>query len=33
VRSLRSNLGAGGQGEFPALSAITRKICKHMEIS
>jgi aminoglycoside/choline kinase family phosphotransferase/GTP:adenosylcobinamide-phosphate guanylyltransferase len=32
VRSLRSNLGADGQGEFPALSAITRKICKHMKI-
>ena len=32
VRSLRSNLAAGDQGEFPALSAITRKICDHMKI-
>jgi len=33
VRSLKSILAAGGQMEFPALSAITRKICSHMEIS
>ncbi len=33
VRSLRSNLAAGGQKEFPALNAITRKICSHMNIS
>ena len=32
VRSLRSNLGAGSQKEFPALSAITRKICRHLKI-
>ena len=32
VRSLRSNLAAGAQGEFPALSAITWKICSHMKI-
>jgi len=32
VRSLRSTLAAGAQGEFPALSAITRKICSHMNI-
>jgi aminoglycoside/choline kinase family phosphotransferase len=33
VRSLRSNLAAGGQMEFPTLSAITQKICSHMNIS
>ena len=33
VRSLKSILAAGGQMEFPTLSAITRKICTHMEIS
>ena len=33
VRSLRSNLNAGSQTEFPALSAITRKICSHMKIN
>jgi aminoglycoside/choline kinase family phosphotransferase len=33
VRSLRSNLAAGGQMEFPTLSAITHKICKHMKIN
>jgi len=33
VRSLRSNLAAGGQMEFPTLSAITRKVCDHMKIS
>jgi len=32
VRSLRSNLAAGAQGEFPALSAITRRICSQMKI-
>ena len=32
VRSLRSTLAAGAQGEFPALEAITRKICSHMNI-
>ena len=32
VRSLRSNLAAGGQMEFPTLSAITQKICNHMKI-
>jgi len=33
VRSLRSTLAAGAQGEFPALDAITRKICNHMKIN
>jgi len=33
VRSLRSNLAADGQREFPTLSAITRKVCDHMNIS
>jgi aminoglycoside/choline kinase family phosphotransferase/dTDP-glucose pyrophosphorylase len=33
VRSLKSNLAAGGRREFPTLSAITRKICSHMKIS
>lgn len=33
VRSLKSTLAAGDQGEFPALSAISRKICSHMKIS
>ena len=33
VRSLKANLAADGQREFPALSAITQKICNHMEIS
>jgi aminoglycoside/choline kinase family phosphotransferase/choline kinase len=33
VKSLRSNLAADGQMEFPALSAITDKICTHMKIS
>jgi aminoglycoside/choline kinase family phosphotransferase/choline kinase len=32
VRTLRSNLAADGQEEFPTLSAITRKICNHMKI-
>jgi aminoglycoside/choline kinase family phosphotransferase/GTP:adenosylcobinamide-phosphate guanylyltransferase len=32
VRSLRSNLAADGQREFPSLNAITQKICKHMKI-
>ena len=32
VKSLRSNLAAGDQKEFPALNAITRKICSHMKI-
>jgi aminoglycoside/choline kinase family phosphotransferase/GTP:adenosylcobinamide-phosphate guanylyltransferase len=32
VRTLRSNLAADGQGEFPALSAVSRKICNHMKI-
>jgi NDP-sugar pyrophosphorylase family protein/tRNA A-37 threonylcarbamoyl transferase component Bud32 len=32
VKSLRSTLDAGAQGEFPALDAITRKICRHMKI-
>ncbi len=32
VRSLRSNLAAEGQGEFPVLSAITGKICQHLKI-
>ena len=32
VRSLKSNLDAGGQTEFPALSAISRKICSHLQI-
>ena len=33
VRSLRSNLAADGQMEFPSLSAITQKICTDMKIS
>jgi aminoglycoside/choline kinase family phosphotransferase len=33
VRSLRSNLAADGQREFPSLNAITQKICKHMKIN
>ncbi|MGB9436987.1 MAG: phosphotransferase, partial [Desulfobacterales bacterium] len=33
VKSLRSNLAADGQIEFPTLSAITDKICSHMKIS
>ena len=33
VRSLRSNLAADGRTEFPALTAITRKICSHMKIN
>ena len=33
VRSLRSNLAADGQREFPSLSAITDKICSHMKIT
>ena len=33
VRSLRSNLAADGQMEFPSLSAITQKICTDMNIS
>jgi aminoglycoside/choline kinase family phosphotransferase/choline kinase len=33
VRSLRSHLAAGDPGEFPTLSAITRKICNQMKIS
>ena len=33
VRSLKSNLDADGQWEFPTLKAITRKICNHMNIS
>jgi hypothetical protein len=32
VRSLRSNLAAGGRGEFPALCAITQKVCTYMKI-
>ena len=32
VRSLRSTLAAGAQGEFHALEAITRKICSQMKI-
>ncbi|MGD9063612.1 MAG: sugar phosphate nucleotidyltransferase [Desulfobacterales bacterium] len=33
VRSLRSTLAAGAQGEFPALEAITRKIYSQMKIN
>jgi len=33
VRSLKSNLAADGQREFPSLSAITDKICSHMKIT
>jgi len=32
VRSLKSNLDAGGQKEFPTLSAIVQKVCRHMKI-
>jgi aminoglycoside/choline kinase family phosphotransferase/GTP:adenosylcobinamide-phosphate guanylyltransferase len=32
VRSLRSNLDADGQNEFPTLSAIVQKVCNHMKI-
>jgi aminoglycoside/choline kinase family phosphotransferase len=32
VRSLRTTFDAGAQGEFPALAAITRKICSQMKI-
>ena len=33
VRSLKSNLAAVGQREFPTLGAITQKICNRMKIS
>jgi aminoglycoside/choline kinase family phosphotransferase/choline kinase len=33
VRSLKSNLAADGPREFPALSAMSQKICTHMNIS
>jgi len=32
VRSLKSNLDADGQKEFPTLSAIVQKVCRHMKI-